>query len=115
MFVRYTDGTRARVAPIADSDEEMVDLIRRLAADAGRAEAGSEGGEERRWDRAAPILNLQLPDGSRLHAVMAVTKRPALSIRRHGYLKVTLADLQRLGHHQHRPARVAQPPRCGRG
>jgi Flp pilus assembly CpaF family ATPase len=97
VFVRYTDGTRARVAPIADSDEAMIDLIRRLAADAGRAEAGSEGGQERRWERAAPILNLQLPDGSRLHAVMAVTKRPALSIRRHGYLKVTLADLQRLG------------------
>jgi Flp pilus assembly CpaF family ATPase len=97
VHVRYTDGTRARVAPIADSDEALIDLIRRLAADAGRAEAGGEGGQERRWERAAPILNLQLPDGSRLHAVMAVTKRPALSIRRHGYVKVTLADLQGLG------------------
>nr|WP_307962209.1 hypothetical protein [Salinispora arenicola] len=33
--------------------------------DAGRAETGGEGAEERRWDRAAPILNLQLVDGSR--------------------------------------------------
>ena len=65
------------MAPIADSDAELVDLVRRLAADAGRAEAGGDGGEERRWDRASPILNLQLPDGSRLHAVLAVTKRPA--------------------------------------
>lgn len=97
VYVRLSDGTRERVAPIADSDEAMIDLIRRLAADAGRAEAGGEGAEERRWERAAPILNLQLPDGSRLHAVMAVTKRPALSIRRHGYVKVTLADLQELG------------------
>ena len=97
VFVRYTDGTRVQVAPIADTDAEMVELIRRLAAYAGRAETGGEGGEERRWDRAAPILKLQLPDGSRLHAVMSVTPRPALSIRRHHYIKVTLADLQQLG------------------
>jgi Flp pilus assembly CpaF family ATPase len=97
VFVRFADGRREQVAPIADTDTEMVDLIRRLAADAGRAEAGGEGGEERRWERASPILNLQLPDGSRLHAIMSVTKRPALSIRRHGYLVVTLDDLHRLG------------------
>ncbi|WP_433530274.1 CpaF family protein [Micromonospora sp. CA-263727] len=97
VFVRYADGSRAQVGPIADSDAEMVELIRRLAADAGRAETGGEGAEERRWDRAAPILNLQLADGSRLHAIMSVTRRPALSIRRHGYVKVTLADLEQLG------------------
>jgi Flp pilus assembly CpaF family ATPase len=97
VFVRYTDGNRVQVAPIADTDAEMVELIRRLAADAGRTETGGEGGEERRWDRAAPILNLQLPDGSRLHAIMSVTRRPALSIRRHHYIKVTLADLEQLG------------------
>ncbi|RZU48775.1 Flp pilus assembly CpaF family ATPase [Krasilnikovia cinnamomea] len=97
VFVRYTDGTRVQVAPIADTDAEMVELIRRLAADAGRAETGGEGAEERRWDRAAPILKLQMPDGSRLHAIMSVTPRPALSIRRHHYLKVTLPDLEQLG------------------
>ncbi|MDG4764471.1 ATPase, T2SS/T4P/T4SS family [Solwaraspora sp. WMMD406] len=97
VFVQYSNGGRAKVGPIADSDAEMVELIRRLAADAGRAETGGEGAEERRWDRAAPILNLQLADGSRLHAVMSVTRRPALSIRRHGYVKVTLADLEQLG------------------
>ena len=97
VSVRYADGRRERVAPLADSDADLVELIRRLAAAAGRAEAGGDGGEERRWDRASPILNLQLPDGSRLHAVLAVTKRPALSIRRHGYIKVSLADLHRLG------------------
>ncbi|MBN1173891.1 MAG: CpaF family protein [Micromonosporaceae bacterium] len=97
VTVRFSDGRRQRVAPVADSDAELIDLVRRLAADAGRAEMGGDGGEERRWDRAAPILNLQLPDGSRLHAVLAVTKRPAISIRRHGYLKVTMNDLLRLG------------------
>jgi pilus assembly protein CpaF len=97
VFVRYSDGSRAQVAPIADTDADMVALIRRLAADAGRAETDGEGAEERRWDRASPILDLQLRDGSRLHAVMSVTRRPALSIRRHRYLKVTLLDLQQLG------------------
>lgn len=97
VFVRYTDGSRVQVAPIADSDADMVALIRRLAADAGRAETGGEGGEERRWDRASPVLNLALADGSRLHAIMSVTRRPALSIRRHHYIKVTLADLEQLG------------------
>lgn len=97
VFVRYTDGSRVQVAPIADSDADMVALIRRLAADAGRAEAGGESGEERRWDRASPVLNLALADGSRLHAIMSVTRRPALSIRRHHYIKVTLADLELLG------------------
>lgn len=96
VFVRYADGTRKRVGPIADSDAEMVALIRRLAADAGRAEADGEGAEERRWDRASPELNLQLPDGSRLHAIMSVTRRPALSIRRHRYVKVTLTELEQL-------------------
>ena len=97
VFVRYSDGTRSQVGPIADTDADLIALVRRLAADAGRAEADGECTEERRWDRAAPILDLQLPDGSRLHAVMAVTRRPSLSIRRHRYLKVTLLDLQRLG------------------
>jgi pilus assembly protein CpaF len=88
VHVRLADGTVEQVAPIADSDEDMVDLVRLLAA--------RTGVEERRWDRAAPILNLQLPDGSRLNAVMAVCKRPSLSIRRHRYVKVTLDDLVRL-------------------
>jgi pilus assembly protein CpaF len=89
VFVRRTDGSVEQAGPIADSDEELVDQIRVLAARTGT--------EERRWDRASPILNLQLPDGSRLNAVMAVAKRPSLSIRRHGYIKVTVADLVRLG------------------
>lgn len=97
VTVRFDDGRRRRVAPIADSDAELIDLVRRLAAEAGRAEAGGDGGEERRWDRASPILNLQLADGSRLHAVLGVTKRPSLSIRRHGFIKVTLGDLLGLG------------------
>nr|WP_205752355.1 ATPase, T2SS/T4P/T4SS family [Cryptosporangium phraense] len=89
VHVRYADGRRARVAPVAGSDAELVDLIRAIAARAGV--------EERRFDRGAPTLSVQLPDGSRLFAVMAVTARPSIAIRRHRHPTATLRDLTRLG------------------
>ncbi|MDE0236997.1 MAG: ATPase, T2SS/T4P/T4SS family, partial [bacterium] len=55
------------------------------------------GRNERRFDIANPFLDLRLPDGSRLNAVMAVSERPAVSIRRHRHEQVTLADLCELG------------------
>ena len=91
VFVQYRDGRRAQVAPIAASNDELTDLVRMLAARAGS--------EERRFDRGAPALNLQLPGGERLFAVMALTSGglSALSIRRHGYRTVTLGQLRDLG------------------
>jgi len=89
VWVRYADGTRARLAPVAASDAELVELIRTVAARVGV--------EERRFDRGAPRLSIQLPDGSRLFAVMAVTGRPAVSVRRHRYRRVSLRDLVELG------------------
>lgn len=85
VWVRRVNGRWEPAEPVADSDEQMVELIRTLAARGGL--------DERRWDRAAPILDLQLADGARLNAVMAVAARPSLSIRRHHYLSVTLAQL----------------------
>jgi pilus assembly protein CpaF len=92
VWVRRTDGRRERVAAIADSDAELVELVELV-----RMLAARSGVEERRFDRASPILDLQLSDGSRLNAVMAVSSRPVVSIRRHHHVRVTLADLYRLG------------------
>lgn len=89
VWVRYADGRRERVAPIAASDAELIDLVRTAAARLGLG--------ERRFDLGSPRLSLQLPDGSRLFAVMAVAARPAISIRRHRYLKVTPDDLVGMG------------------
>ena len=89
VFVRYADGTRQQVGPVAASDDELVELIRTMAARSGT--------EERRFDRGAPELNLDLPDGSRLFAVMAVSGRPCISIRRHRYQRITLPGLVKLG------------------
>ena len=85
VWVRYADGRREQVTPIADSDAELEEMLRTAAARVGIG--------ERRFDRGSPRISLQLPDGSRLFALMAVSARPCLSIRRHRYLRVTLDDL----------------------
>lgn len=74
VFVRYRDGREEFYAPVADSDEELVGLIQVAAAHAGLA--------SRPFDLANPRLDLWLPDGSRLSAVMGVTSRPEVSIHR---------------------------------
>ena len=89
VWVRYADGTRANLPPIVDSPEELVTLVRRIAAD---SPAG-----ERRFDQAAPILDMSLADGSRLNAVLDVSHQPAVSIRRHRYRTTGLGQLRRLG------------------
>jgi len=85
VFVSYSDGRELYGAPVADSDAELVELVQVLAAYSGLA--------SRPFDTAHPELDLRLPDGSRLSAVMEVTARPAVSIRRNRLAKVTLADL----------------------
>ncbi len=85
VWVRYADGRREQVAPIADSDAELEEMLRTAAARVGIG--------ERRFDRGSPRISLQLPDGSRLFALMAIAARPCVSIRRHRYLRVTLDDL----------------------
>jgi Flp pilus assembly CpaF family ATPase len=89
VWLRYSDGRRERAAPIAASDEELVALLRNAAARVGIG--------ERRFDLGSPRLSLQLPDGSRLFALMAVAARPCLSVRRHRYMKVTCDDLVAMG------------------
>ncbi|HZU79429.1 MAG TPA: ATPase, T2SS/T4P/T4SS family [Acidimicrobiales bacterium] len=89
VWVTYADGTKRLADPIAESDDELVEVIRSAAARLGLS--------ERRFDNACPELDLRLPDGSRLSAVMAVTARPAVSVRRHRYVDLTLADLVSLG------------------
>jgi pilus assembly protein CpaF len=85
VFIGYADGSEVLGEPVAESDEELVELIQVLAAYSGLS--------SRPFDTANPQLDLRLPDGSRLSAVMDVTLRPAISIRRARMGKVFLADL----------------------
>jgi pilus assembly protein CpaF len=85
VFIGYADGREVMGEPVAESDEELVELVQVLAAYSGLS--------SRPFDTANPQLDLRLPDGSRLSAVMDVTRRPAISIRRARMGKVFLADL----------------------
>jgi Flp pilus assembly CpaF family ATPase len=85
VFIGYADGSEVLGEPVAENDEELVELIQVLAAYSGLS--------SRPFDTANPQLDLRLPDGSRLSAVMDVTLRPAISIRRARLGKVFLADL----------------------
>ncbi|WP_051451321.1 CpaF family protein [Actinospica robiniae] len=84
VFTVRVDGERRRELAIAPDNDTLVDLIRSLA---------NSGGQERRFDRAAPILNARLPDGSRLSAIMALCEQPSFSIRRHRLSDTTLEEL----------------------
>jgi Flp pilus assembly CpaF family ATPase len=85
VFVGYADGQEIMREPVAESDDELVELIQILAAYSGLS--------SRAFDTANPQLDLRLPDGSRLSAVMDVTVRPSISIRRSRLGKVFLSDL----------------------
>ncbi|MFE0685946.1 CpaF family protein [Streptomyces sp. NPDC058961] len=85
VFVGYADGREVRADPVAETDEELIELIQVLGAYSGLS--------SRPFDSANPQLDLRLPDGSRLSAVMEVARRPALSIRRARMGKVFMADL----------------------
>jgi pilus assembly protein CpaF len=85
VFVSYADGREVPVEPVAESDDELVDLIQVLGAYSGLS--------SRPFDTANPQLDLRLPDGSRLSAVMDVCRRPSVSIRRARLGKVFLSDL----------------------
>jgi Flp pilus assembly CpaF family ATPase len=89
VWVTYASGEKRAERPIADSDADMVRLIQMIAHRKGRA--------ERQFDEAHPQLDQRLANGSRLSAVMSVSHRPVLSIRRHRLTEPTLDDLVGLG------------------
>lgn len=85
VHVTYADGSREQVDPVAETDDELIEQVQVLAGFAGLS--------SRPFDAANRELDLRLPDGSRLSAIQGNTPRPAVSIRRHRYMKVSLGDL----------------------
>ena len=94
VFVTKAGGKSERWSPIAGSEEEMIELIRRAARRLGLVEVD--------FDTKHPKLDLQLPDGSRLYAVYGganvngISSRPQLSLRRHRHQKLSIADTVRM-------------------
>ncbi|HEY0869733.1 MAG TPA: hypothetical protein VGD55_05000, partial [Acidothermaceae bacterium] len=90
VWATFTDGRKLRLPAVADTDDELVELVQTLASYVGR--------NPRPWDAASPQLNLRLSDGSRLAATHPVLSgRPSVSVRRSLHPRVFLADLVRLG------------------
>ena len=89
VWVKLRNGQRETRDPIVDTDDELIELIRRAATRLSR--------QERRFDAGTPELNMQLPDGSRLFATMDVSLRPSLIIRRHRFEISSLDELRLRG------------------
>ena len=89
VYVTYRDGSKVPGDAVADSDAELIELVRRAAARMGRT--------ERRFDSANPRLDLKLPGGQRLHALMDISARPCVTIRQHDFALSSLAELERRG------------------
>jgi len=77
------------VPPIADSDEELVELLQDLAR--------RHGGGERSLSTSNPTLAMRLDGGMRVQVMTGVTPRPFVTIRRHRVASATLGDMVRLG------------------
>ena len=85
VWLSLDDGRVLPGPPVADSDAELVELIRTAAAYGGLS--------SRPFDPANPWLEMRLPDGSRLCALMSVVDRPTVSIRCYRLRRVRLTDL----------------------
>jgi len=89
VWLSYADGRVERGPPVADSDEELIEILQLLVS--------RVGGAERTFSSAGPRLHLRLDDGSRLAAMAWTTPRPQIVIRRHRVLDVDLDALVGLG------------------
>lgn len=89
VWLTRDDGSKELGAPVASSDEELVEWVRTMATYGGLT--------SRAWDMANPQVEIRLPDGSRLVGIMGVVDRPAISIRLKRRPEVVLDDLRVLG------------------
>ena len=85
VVVQFGDGHRERMAPVADSGEELIEAIRFL---------GQNGEPSRPFDDLHPTMTLALGERFRLHAIgFGLSYRPSVVIRQHILTDVSLADL----------------------
>lgn len=90
VWVEYADGRRDQLPAVVSTDAELVDIVASAARRLDRS--------EKRWDAANWELDMQLPNGDRLNAVMSPpASRPRVTIRRHDFALHRLEHLIRLG------------------
>ncbi|KUM97372.1 hypothetical protein AQI95_41880 [Streptomyces yokosukanensis] len=92
VFLKYSgDGEAVAVDPVADSEEELQELVRDLIRNSGQS--------GRTFSTASPDVALRLPDGSRLQALHPeiTGDRTFVTIRRHRLQDASLDDLVKIG------------------
>lgn len=87
VHVVHTDGRRVRVPGLAATDDDLLEMVRALAREAGA-----------RFDASGVEANFALSDGSRLFAAIGVSPRPIVVVRRHHLAELAaLPDLVQVG------------------
>ncbi len=89
VVIKFNNGESKSFPSAISSDAELIETIRFLASSRART--------SRRFDTAAPILDLRLPSGHRLFAVMSVSNEPYVVIRYHNTEKLNLDRLADFG------------------
>lgn len=89
VWLYRADGRREAGPPVADNDAELIEWVRTAATYAGLS--------SRPFDPVNEWLELRLPNGARLCALMSVVDRPVVSIRLLRTQRVLLEDLHAKG------------------
>lgn len=89
VIVSLADGTRLQAPPVADSNDELIRELQHIAANNPNGEA--------KFSPADPQMDITLPDGSRLSASAWFTPYPTVTIRKHRFVDINLADLVQMG------------------
>lgn len=92
VWVQLTDGSWEQKANIANTDDEVIDMIRMLAT--------NRGDEARPFDRANPRLHLDITSRDTLHGsarlvgqLPPILPRPGIVIRLHRMIDTSLEDM----------------------
>ncbi|MFE0200938.1 CpaF family protein [[Kitasatospora] papulosa] len=86
--VEYHDRPRQTIEKVADSHEELISWVNRMARLSGHG--------ERALTQATPMVGFRMPDGSRVTASL-LTTRPSVVIRRHRIRQHGIAELVQWG------------------
>ncbi|MFF2217381.1 CpaF family protein [Streptomyces antibioticus] len=86
--VEYLDRPRRSIERVADSHEELIAWVNRMARLSGHGERG--------LTQSTPMVGFRMPDGSRVTASM-LTSRPSVVIRKHRLRDTGLDELRQWG------------------
>ncbi|MFE9687539.1 CpaF family protein [Streptomyces sp. NPDC006285] len=82
--VEYFDKPRRTIDKVADSHDELITWVNRMARQSGQG--------ERALTQATPMVGFRMPDGSRVTASV-LTSRPSVVIRKHRIVQHGMGDL----------------------